>query len=352
MTRLAGFALLLLLPAMALLFPPPAAAAPLDHRGLPPLDLSGRTLGRWMQDSLGLTIVVHHPGAPYPDGLFSRKGVLRSFVTRTKVRHRIVTHTERRLVAPPEAFRDDHVLVFLPTGFCPDAAASVILFFHGWNSAVVGSTPICEDLQLRATVAGAGGNYILVVPQGPLNAPASSFGRLELIWGLTDFMDELPDLLPPLPGDDGSGNAWLRNAGEIVLAGHSGGGNPIMMLVMDAADRDLDGQGEATPQERAVWSKVRRLIFLDATYDGLDPIGAWWAAREGRIIQSYFLKGTGTAEVSEGFAALAAQHPERREQMEIEGIRPEDLPPEEQETAHHDMPRRRFPQALRLKENP
>jgi hypothetical protein len=312
---------------------------------LPPLDLSGKVLGAWMYDDLGCTILLNHPHSAFPDSELSRTGVRKTVMVRRKVKGKVVRRPELRVAIPPAAFRDDRVLVFVPSGFSATQPVRLLVFFHGWKQRITAPNPVTEDLHLREIVASAPGNPILIVPQGPVDAATSRFGGLESVSGLTEFLQDLDGLLPPLPTKSLPG-CLISEASTILLAGHSGGGSPIDLILMDGADRDLDREGPASTAELQVWDRVNTLVLLDATYDGLDVLREWWRTRPGRTLKSYFLVGTSTGPVSQGLMGLARERPDRWQDLDIEGIRLVDLPPERQATAHHDVPAMRMARAL------
>lgn len=316
------------------------------HSGtLPPLDLSGKVLGVWMHDDLGSTILLNHPHSAFPDSELARTGVQKTVMARRRVKGRMVRRPELRVTIPAAAFRDDRVLVFVPSGFSSAKPVCLLVFFHGWKQRITTPNPVTEDLHLREMVASAPGNPILIVPQGPLDAASSRFGGLESVSGLTEFLQDLDGLLPPLPADSLPG-CLIAEAGTILLAGHSGGGNPIDLILMDGADRALDRGGSASEAELQVWERMNTLVLFDATYDGLDVLREWWRARSGRVLKSYFLVGTATDPVSRGLSELGRECPDRWGELDIEGIHLRDLPAEGQATAHHDMPSIRLPRAL------
>jgi hypothetical protein len=316
-----------------------------NGRSLPSLDLSGKILSAWMQDDLGYTIILKHPHSAFPDSELARTGVQKTVMVRRKVKGKVVRRPELRTSIPPAAFRDDRVLVFVPSSFSATQPVRLLVYFHGWKQRITTPNPVTEDLHLRETVASAPGNPILIVPQGPLDASTSRFGALESVTGLTVFLRDLDRLLPPLPADS-LPDCLFSEAGTILLAGHSGGGYAIDLILADGAERALGQEGPASVPELQVWDRISTVVLLDATYDGLDVLRDWWRARPGRNLKSYFLVGTPTDPVSRGLAALARECPDRAQDLDVEGIRLADLPADRQGTAHHDLPVMRMGRAL------
>lgn len=315
---------------LAMITPVPGEAVPRvrnSHHSRHPaaMDLSGQTEGRWMRDSKGLTALFHHPDSAFPDGELSRTGITKQVVRRRKVKGHWVKRARTVHVARAKAFRDNRVLVHFPANLNWQEPIQLLVFFHGWNSAVAGDEPISEGLHLRETVACADRNTILVLPQGPLRAPSSSFGKLRTVAGLARFIQGLEAVLPPQPTGAPAAKDWISRIDRIVLAGHSGGGSSIAHLLNEGGQRGLDA-GKGTDAERWVWDRLRTVVLLDATYGGLASFERWWLARSGRVLNSYFLEGTGTAPTSHSLAALALAHPGHEGSMDIEGIRVADLP--------------------------
>ena len=125
---------------------------------------------------------------------------------------------------------------------------------------------------------------MLVVPQGPRNAPDSFGGKLEDADGFKRFMAEVMATLRQ--------NSALKKKdfapGQILLSGHSGGYQVISAIV----DR-----GGLTDQVREVW-------LFDALYAQTDKFLAWIDKKQGRFIDIYTDHGGTKAETEKLMATL------------------------------------------------
>ncbi|MDQ6930186.1 MAG: hypothetical protein M3126_05925, partial [Candidatus Eremiobacteraeota bacterium] len=125
-------------------------------------------------------------------------------------------HTyQKKLYDAAAHYSDRTVGIFKPPGYVDRDTVDFIVHFHGWNNHV---RQVFERYNLAAQVTRSNVNAILVVPQGPLDAPDSGDGKLELDDnGFARFMQDVTAYL----------NAhYAVNAqkiGRIVLTTHSGG---------------------------------------------------------------------------------------------------------------------------------
>lgn len=123
-----------------------------------------------------------------------------------------------------EHYNDSTVLVFVPKKFNPAREADAVVYFHGWynnpDSALVQFNLINQFVQ-------ANKNAILIVPQGPKNAPDSFGGKLESAGMFAAFINEI--FLKLAAAKVVRNNPRL---GTIVLAGHSGGYRVIAHILM------------------------------------------------------------------------------------------------------------------------
>ena len=109
-----------------------------------------------------------------------------------------------------------------------------VVHFHGWKNSVAGTL---RGFQLIEQFVASGKNAVLVVPEGPHNAPDSSGGKLEDPEGLKKFMDEVIATLHQRAG-------FTRKkftVGRIILSGHSGGYRVIASIRDRACGRTKPG---------------------------------------------------------------------------------------------------------------
>lgn len=127
-----------------------------------------------------------------------------------------------RVVSLPDApfpygdrpWKNDSVYVFVPDGFRDRGTTDVVLHFHGWY------TDLADTLGLHAYaqhVWASGVNAVLVVPQGPVNAPSSDIGRLEQPGATGRLVQEVLDTLTA------DGITRTARLGDLTLTAHSGG---------------------------------------------------------------------------------------------------------------------------------
>jgi hypothetical protein len=179
-----------------------------------------------------------------------------------------------------EHYADNTVAVFIPENFRASGKMDFVVHFHGWNHTVTGTL---AEYKLIEQFAASGKNAVLIVPQGPFNAPDSFGGKLEDTNGFKNFMDELTARLEAVPGALARTN-WA--IGNIILSGHSGGYH-VMAAILD--------HGGLSDKIREVW-------LFDALYGGTEKFVAWQKAENGRLLDIYTDHG-GTKEETENLMA-------------------------------------------------
>lgn len=166
-------------------------------------------------------------------------------------------------------YSDSTVAFFIPPGYRASAQADFVIHFHGWRNTVTNTlTQYLVPEQLTAS----GKNAILIVPEGPRDAPDSSGGKLEDLDGFKRFMTEALAVLQHR-GVLGT-NVTL---GNIILSGHSGGYQVMSSIV---------ARGGLTAQVREVW-------LFDALYAQSERFLTWADQTEGRLLNIY-TEGGGT----------------------------------------------------------
>jgi serine-type D-Ala-D-Ala carboxypeptidase/endopeptidase (penicillin-binding protein 4) len=164
----------------------------------------------------------------------------------------------------PTHYMDNTVAIFIPKGFHESDKIDFLVHFHGWRHTVAGTL---DQYKLIDQFAASGKNAILVVPQGPFNAPDSFDGKLEDTNGFANFMADVVATLKN-SGDLAQPNFEI---GTVILSGHSGGYEAMSSIL---------NRGGLSDKIREVW-------LFDALYAGTENFVAWQKAQGGRLLDVY-----------------------------------------------------------------
>jgi len=172
-----------------------------------------------------------------------------------------------------EHYNDSTVLIFIPKGYKAEAGNNFVIHFHGWYNNV---DSVLSQFKLIEQFTESNKNAILIVPQGPKNAPDSFGGKLEEENGFLRFMNEIVDLLyqKKIIID--------KSIGNIILSGHSGGFRVISYILM---------RGGLT-------ENIKEVFFFDGLYGQIEKYTYWLDHNDGKLINIYTKDG-GTKEESE-----------------------------------------------------
>jgi hypothetical protein len=182
------------------------------------------------------------------------------------------------------SYSDSTVGIYVPAKFRDGASIDAIVHFHGWNNHVA---EVFRRYQLREQLEGSGKNAILIVPQGPKDAPDSNDGKLELDQG--GLARLLADVLAYLKTQSVTTASAI---GKVVLTAHSGG---------------YGGAGGALT--RGGVGTITDVILFDSAYGYFDAFADWANASPDHHFLSLF-----TDDTSFGNTALMAKmQPVRRE---------------------------------------
>jgi hypothetical protein len=189
-------------------------------------------------------------------------------------------HTyEKKLYSAAEHYSDNTVAIFSPKGFSPTGRVDFIVHFHGWRNTVAGTL---ASFHLIEQLVASGKNAVLVVPEGPHDAPDSFGGKLEDADGFKHFMDEVVATLR----DRVASGAKEISIGRIILSAHSGGYHVIAGIV---------DHGGLPKNADEIW-------LFDALYGQVDSYLNWSDQTHGRLLNIYTDHG-GTKEESEKLEA-------------------------------------------------
>ena len=161
-------------------------------------------------------------------------------------------------------YSDDTVAIFIPKGFSQNGRVDFVVHFHGWKNHV---EAVLRHYQLIDQLLASRRNAVLVVPQGPCDAPDSFGGKLEDPGGFARFINEVSERLQHSPAM----RLQPFSVGNVVLSGHSGGYQVISSI--------LDRGGLVGP--------VKEVWLFDALYARTDKFLSWLEASRGRLIAIY-----------------------------------------------------------------
>lgn len=171
-----------------------------------------------------------------------------------------------------EHYNDSTVLIFTPKGYEPQDRNDFVIHFHGWNNNV---DSVLNQFKLIEQFCESNNNAILVVPQGPKNAPDSFGGKLEVENGFLNFINEILTLLYEKK------IIRNKNIGNIILSGHSGGYRVISYILM---------RGGLT-------ENIKEVFLFDGLYGQIEKYTYWLDHFDGKLTNIYTENG-GTKEES------------------------------------------------------
>jgi hypothetical protein len=163
-------------------------------------------------------------------------------------------------------YKDSSVLVFIPNGFRQSNRSDFVVHFHGWYNNI---DSVLYQFQLIEQLIQSGKNAILIIPEGPKNAPDSFGGKLEDELGFKRFMFEIVDKLYKQK------KLKTKNIGNMILSGHSGGYHVMSFILM-----------------RGGLSKYIKEVYLfDALYGQTEKYVYWIDHFKGKIINIFTESG-------------------------------------------------------------
>jgi hypothetical protein len=180
-------------------------------------------------------------------------------------------------------YSDSTVGIYVPQRYRDRSTADFVVHFHGWKNNV---HHVLERYRLREQIDASGRNAILIVPQGPKDAPDSGDGKLELDPdGFARFMNDVA--------------AWLRangvisneRIGRIIITAHSGG---------------YGGAGGVLTRG-GMNENVTDVILFDAAYGYYDAFANWTKAAPPHHLLSVFTDDTSTGNAALMGMVQAAQ---------------------------------------------
>ncbi len=182
-----------------------------------------------------------------------------------------------------EHYQDSSVLIFIPKGYHFSTKTDLVVHFHGWYNHI---DSVASIFKLIEQFASAQPNALLVLPQGPKDAPDSYGGRFEEKDIFKQFIYEILGSVSRLQKQK---TLIPRN---IILSGHSGAYRVMSFILL---------QGGLPEHIKEVW-------FFDGLYGQLEKYGVWLQRKSARLVNFYTKEG-GTFSTSQDFATdITAWH--------------------------------------------
>jgi hypothetical protein len=165
-------------------------------------------------------------------------------------------------------YRDSTVGIYVPAHYQASDTVDYVVHFHGWRNDV---RHVLQRYRLREQLDMSRRNAVLIVPQGPKDAPDSDFGKLEHDRnGLTHLLEEAGAFLRTQGITQGS------QIGRVVLSAHSGG---------------YGGAGGAL-MRGGLNDRVSDVLLFDAAYGYYDAFANWVKAAKQHHLLSIFTTDT------------------------------------------------------------
>jgi len=206
----------------------------------------------------GRTLIVPFASAPYPHSSRAQGHLYQG-----------------RLYDAPTHYSNSDVGIFIPDRWqLRNGAVDFIVHFYGWNHDIAATF---STYRLREQLVASNRNAILVVPEGPTNAPDSGFGKLELDpGGFQRFMIDVAARLKQLQISSSD------RVGRIVLTAHSGGYGGAGGVLTRGGMND----------------SITDVILFDAAYGYFDAFADWAKTPQHHLLSLF------TGDTSTGNAAL------------------------------------------------
>lgn len=167
-----------------------------------------------------------------------------------------------RIYPADKHFNDSSVAIFIPKNFKQSKKVDIVVHFHGWYNNIDSTL---QQFRLIEQFVESGKNAILIVPEGPKDAPDSFGGKLEDQDGFRKFIDEIVSFLVR------QGKLKFNRVGDIILSGHSGGYHVISYILMRGGMPD----------------RVKEIYLFDALYGETEKYSYWLDHYKGKMINIY-----------------------------------------------------------------
>jgi hypothetical protein len=179
-------------------------------------------------------------------------------------------------------YSDNSVGIFVPKGFRRTDKVDFVVHFHGWRHHVENTFSIYH---LVPQFVDSQRNAILVVPQGPYDAPDSFDGKMDDENGFKRFMTDVRAAV------EKEGIIGTEPIGDIILSGHSGGYGAMSGIVARGGMND----------------NIKEIFIFDALYAGTEDFMSWFDHNPNRRMINLYTAHGGTKEETEKLIAAVKE---------------------------------------------
>ncbi len=163
----------------------------------------------------------------------------------------------------PRHYADNHVLILIPDGWqATPQGINLVVHFHGHYNRILN---VLEQFRFPQQFLAAHKNAMLVLVQGPREAPDSFGGKLEDPDGFKNMIQELLARLQQ------NGVCATSQIQQIIISAHSGGYRPAAFVL----------------EQGGLTDKISEVYLFDAFYGQHDKFLNWISLTKGRLISIY-----------------------------------------------------------------
>ncbi len=193
-------------------------------------------------------------------------------------------HTYQNQKFPaPQHYQDSSALVFIPKGYHFTTKTDIVVHFHGWYNHI---DSVLSTFKLIEQFAEAHPKALLILPQGPKDAPDSFGGKLEEKNAFKNFITEVLDSVARI------NNKKTLSPRHIILSGHSGAYRVMSFILL---------HGGLPKNVKEVW-------VFDGLYGQLEKYGVWLQQKTARLVNFYTKEGGTYASSSDFVTDIEAWH--------------------------------------------
>lgn len=165
-------------------------------------------------------------------------------------------------------YQDNRVAIAIPAWLRPGPTLDFVVHFHGWHNNV---TNALRQFALQEQLEASQRPAILVLPEGPRDAPDSSGGRLEEPEAFARLMSDVLRVTQ-------SALHTQAGLGRITLSGHSGGYRVIGWIL----------------HHGGLAEHIQEVFLFDAIYAQTDHFLAWVGGDQRRRLVAIYTNDGGT----------------------------------------------------------